>query len=131
MYPKEVDIDGDWLMIYGNTKVKFFAEHNPANIPRGDSGAEYVCKFTGLFTDTDNTSLHIKSGSKKVISSSISKDDPMFVMGVNNKTYDGSSVVVSNASCTTNCRATLAKAVHEIFVIEEGLMMTINAATTI
>jgi glyceraldehyde 3-phosphate dehydrogenase len=129
MLPGTVEIDGDCLVFDGTTKVKFFAERDPASIPWGASGAEYVCESTGVFTTIEKASLHLKGGAKKVIISAPSADAPMFVMGVNHKSYDGSADVVSNASCTTNCLAPLAKVLHENFGIEEGLMTTIHAAT--
>jgi len=124
-----VEVDGDSLVINGTTRVKFFAERNPADIGWGDVGADYVCESTGVFTSTEKASAHLQGGAKKVIISAPSGDAPMYVMGVNNKNYDGSANIVSNASCTTNCLAPLAKVLHENFGIEEGLMTTIHAAT--
>lgn len=129
MWPGTVEVDGDSLLIDGKTKVKFFAERNPAEIPWGSVGADYVCESTGVFTSIEKASAHLKGGAKKVIISAPSGDAPMYVMGVNQKKYDGSADVVSNASCTTNCLAPLAKVIHENFGIKEGLMTTIHAAT--
>jgi glyceraldehyde 3-phosphate dehydrogenase len=129
LYPGTVEVDGDCLVIDGKTRVKFVAERDPANIPWGDLGAEYVCESTGVFTSIDKASAHLKGGAKKVIISAPSGDAPMFVVGVNHKNYDGSPNIVSNASCTTNCLAPLAKVLHENFGIEEGLMTTIHAST--
>jgi len=129
MWPGTVEVDGDSLVIDGKSKVRFFAERNPADIPWGSAGATYVCESTGMFTTIDKASGHLKGGAKKVIISAPSGDAPMYVMGVNQKTYDGSADVVSNASCTTNCLAPLAKVLHENFGIKEGLMTTIHAAT--
>jgi len=129
VFPGTVEVDGDSLVIDGTTKIKFVAERNPNDIPWGELGAEYVCESTGVFTTIEKASLHLQGGAKKVIISAPSKDAPMYVMGVNHKNYDGSADVVSNASCTTNCLAPLAKVLHEKFTIEEGLMTTIHAAT--
>jgi len=128
-WPGTVEVDGDSLVIDGKTRVKFFAERNPADIPWGSVGADYVCESTGVFTTTEKASAHLKGGAKKVIISAPSADAPMYVVGVNHKNYDGSANVVSNASCTTNCLAPLAKVIHEKFGITEGLMTTIHAAT--
>jgi len=129
MYDGTVEIDGDCLVLGGKTKVKFLSERDPSSIPWGENGADYVCESTGIFTTIDKASAHIKGGAKKVIVSAPSADAPMYVMGVNHKKYDGSASIVSNASCTTNCLAPLAKVIHEKFGIEEGLMTTIHAAT--
>lgn len=130
MYPGSVEVDKNdsSLIIDGDKKVKFFSERNPADIPWGEAGATFVCESTGIFTVIEKAELHIKGGAKKVIISAPSKDAPMFVVGVNHKDYAGQTVV-SNASCTTNCLAPLAKVLHDTFGIEEGLMTTVHAAT--
>merc|ERR1712038_873773 len=129
LYDGTVEVDGDALVIDGKTRIKFVAERNPADIPWGELGAEYVCESTGVFTTEAKAGAHLEGGAKKVIISAPSADAPMFVMGVNHKNYDGSANIVSNASCTTNCLAPLAKVLHEKFGIEEGLMTTIHAST--
>lgn len=129
LYPGTVEVDGEFLVIDGKTRVKFFAERDPADIAWGSVGADYVCESTGVFTKTEKASAHLKGGAKKVIISAPSADAPMYVMGVNHKEYDGSAAVVSNASCTTNCLAPLAKVINDEFGIEEGLMTTIHAST--
>mmetsp|Transcript_9348 Transcript_9348/g.16948 ORF Transcript_9348/g.16948 Transcript_9348/m.16948 type:complete len:318 (-) Transcript_9348:356-1309(-) len=129
MYPEEVTVDGDCLVV-GSQRIKFFSERNPADIPWGSVGVDYVCESTGVFTTGVSAGAHIEGGCKKVIISAPPKDDsPMYVMGVNHTDYDGSATVVSNASCTTNCLAPLAMVLHNKFGIVEGLMTTIHAAT--
>jgi len=124
----EVSVNGNDLTVNGKT-VKFYSERDPANIPWSETGAYYVVESTGVFTTTDKAKAHLKGGAKKVVISAPSADAPMFVMGVNEKTYDPKIEVVSNASCTTNCLAPLAKVIHDKYTIIEGLMTTIHSYT--
>ncbi|EEY57106.1 triosephosphate isomerase/glyceraldehyde-3-phosphate dehydrogenase, putative [Phytophthora infestans T30-4] len=120
--------DGN-LVINGEV-IHVFTARNPAEIPWGKAGATYVCESTGVFTTTEKAQSHIEGGCKKVVISAPPKDStPMYVMGVNHKEYDGSAPVVSNASCTTNCLAPLAKVINDNFGIVEGLMTTVHATT--
>jgi len=121
--------DKEFLVING-TDIAIFHEKDPASIPWGSAGAEYICESTGVFTAQEKAELHIKGGAKKVIISAPPKDAvPIYVMGVNHKSYKASDTVVSNASCTTNCLAPLAKVIHETYGIKEGLMTTVHAMT--
>merc|ERR1712082_594382 len=124
----EVKEDGKFLYVNGN-KITVFNERDPASIDWASAGAEYVVESTGVFTTTDKALAHTKGGAKKVIISAPSADAPMFVMGVNHEKYDKSLKVVSNASCTTNCLAPLAKVINDNFGIAEGLMTTVHATT--
>jgi glyceraldehyde 3-phosphate dehydrogenase len=124
----EVGTDGDKLVINGQ-KITVFNERDATAIPWGSAGAEYIVESTGIFTTTEKASAHFKGGAKKVVISAPSADAPMFVMGVNNESYDKSMTVVSNASCTTNCLAPLAKVINDKFGILEGLMTTVHATT--
>jgi glyceraldehyde 3-phosphate dehydrogenase len=123
-----VEAKGDKLVVNGK-EVSVFACRNPDEIQWGAAGADYVVESTGVFTLTDKASLHLKGGAKKVIISAPSKDAPTFVVGVNLDKYDPSMKVVSNASCTTNCLAPLAKGINDKFGIVEGLMTTCHATT--
>ena len=124
-----IEYTDDAIIVNGKT-VKFFACMDPKDIPWGEVGAEYVVESTGLFLTKEKAQAHIDAGAKKVIMSAPSKDDtPMFVMGVNNTSYDPSMTFVSNASCTTNCLAPIAKVLHEKFGIKEGLMTTVHSVT--
>jgi glyceraldehyde 3-phosphate dehydrogenase len=119
--------DGN-LVVNGNA-IRVTAEKDPANLRWNEVGAEYIVESTGLFLTKELAEAHIKAGAKRVVMSAPSKDDtPMFVMGVNNTSYKGENIV-SNASCTTNCLAPLAKIIHDKFGIAEGLMTTVHATT--
>jgi len=125
----EVKAEGkDKIIVNGHTINVYFSK-NPAEIPWGASGAEYIVESTGVFTEAKKAAEHLKGGAKKVVISAPSNDAPMFVMGVNEDTYTKDINVLSNASCTTNCLAPLAKIIHENFGIVEGLMTTIHATT--
>jgi glyceraldehyde 3-phosphate dehydrogenase len=129
MYPGTVEMGEGCLIVDGKT-IKIFAAKDPASIPWGSAGADYVCESTGVFCDKPKAGLHLGGGCKKVIISAPPKDDvPMFVCGVNHTEYKSDIQVVSNASCTTNCLAPLAKVVNDKFGIVEGLMTTVHAMT--
>jgi len=118
------------FLVVNDHEIQIFAEKDPAAIPWGAAGAEYVCESTGVFTAQEKAELHIKGGCKKVIISAPPKDAvPIYVVGVNHEEYKTTDTVVSNASCTTNCLAPLTKVVHDNFGLVEGLMTTVHAMT--
>lgn len=116
-------------LVIGGSEAKFFEIREPDKIPWGEAGAQIVIEATGKFTNYEGASLHMQGGAKKVIVTAPGKGMPMFVMGVNHKDYKKDMNVVSNASCTTNCLAPLAKVIDDAFGIEEGLMSTIHSTT--
>ena len=124
----EVKAEDNKLIVNGKT-INVYNEMDPHNIPWGSEGVEYVLECSGVFTTLEKAQAHIDAGAKKVIISAPSKDAPMFVMGVNNETYDPSMTIISNASCTTNCLAPLAKVINDNFGIKEGLMTTVHSTT--
>ncbi|PKA96814.1 glyceraldehyde 3-phosphate dehydrogenase [Flavobacteriaceae bacterium MAR_2009_75] len=123
-----VEIQDGNLVVNGNT-VRITAERDPKSIKWDAVGAEVVAECTGIFTTLETAQYHIDGGAKKVVISAPSKDAPMFVMGVNHKDVKSTDTIVSNASCTTNCLAPLAKVLHDNFGIEEALMTTVHATT--
>jgi glyceraldehyde 3-phosphate dehydrogenase len=124
----EIAVEDGKLVVNGK-KIAVYAAMKPEEIPWSECGAEYIVESTGVFTETAPASAHFKGGAKKVVISAPSKDAPMFVMGVNNTTYTKDMNVVSNASCTTNCLAPLAKVINDNFGIVEGLMTTVHSIT--
>ncbi len=124
----DVCIKGDKLVVNGK-EISVYACKDPKEIPWGKDGADYVVESTGVFTTVDTASAHFEGGAKKVVISAPSKDARMFVMGVNHDEYTKDLKVVSNASCTTNCLAPLAKVINDKFGIEEGLMTTVHSTT--
>ena len=127
-FDHDVKVDGSTLVVDGK-KIRLTAEKDPANLKWNEVGADVVIESTGLFLTDETARAHIKAGAKKVIMSAPSKDaPPMFVFGVNDKTYAGQDII-SNASCTTNCLAPISKVLNDKFGIKRGLMTTVHAAT--
>ena len=124
----DVRVEGDYLIVNDN-KIRFYAEKDPTNIGWKESGAEYIAEATGVFTSSEKAQAHLNAGAKKVIVTAPGKEMPMFVMGVNHTKYTKDMNIVSNASCTTNCLAPLAKVVHDNFGIKDGLMTTVHSTT--
>jgi glyceraldehyde 3-phosphate dehydrogenase len=125
----ELKVKDEKTLLFGEKPVTVFGIRNPEEIPWAETGAEYVVESTGVFTEKEKAAAHLKGGAKKVVISAPSKDAPMFVVGVNEKTYTSDLNVVSNASCTTNCLAPLAKVINDRFGIVEGLMTTVHSMT--
>jgi len=123
-----VEISNNNLIVNGNT-IKITSEKNPELIKWGDMGVDIVAECTGLFTTKEKSNLHLNGGCKKVVISAPSTDVPMFVMGVNHNNVKKDDLIVSNASCTTNCLAPIAKVLNDNFIIEEGLMTTVHSVT--
>jgi glyceraldehyde 3-phosphate dehydrogenase len=127
-YAGKVSTDGKTLNIDGN-EIRIFQERDPSAIAWADAGATYVCECTGIFREVEKAGLHMKGGAKKVFISAPSKTAPMYCVGVNTADIDSKQPIMSNASCTTNCLAPLAKILNDNFGIEEGLMTTVHAVT--
>ena len=124
----DIAVDKGDLIVNGN-RIKYYAQMNPENIDWRGCGAEVIAEATGKFTKIEDASRHLAAGAKKVVITAPGKGTPVFVYGVNEKEYKANMDVVSNASCTTNCLAPLAKVIHENFGIAEGLMTTVHATT--
>ena len=124
----DVKVDGDFLVV-NNVKIKFFSEKDPTLIAWSSVGAEYIAEATGVFTSYEKAKAHLLAGAKKVVVTAPGKEMPMFVMGVNHQDYKKDMDIVSNASCTTNCLAPLAKVINDKFGISEGLMTTVHSTT--
>jgi glyceraldehyde 3-phosphate dehydrogenase len=125
----ELKVKDSKTLLFGERPVTVFGARNPEEIPWAETGAEYIVESTGVFTDKEKAAAHLKGGAKKVIISAPSKDAPMFVVGVNEKEYKPELNIISNASCTTNCLAPLAKVINDRFGIVEGLMTTVHSIT--
>jgi len=123
-----IETSAEGLVVNGKT-IKFYQKRDPSEIPWAETGAYYIVESTGVFTTTAAAKAHLKGGAKKVVISAPSADAPMYVMGVNEETYKSDVEVISNASCTTNCLAPLAKVINDNFTIIEGLMTTIHSYT--
>ncbi len=129
IFKGDIAVDGGHLVVNGK-KIRVTAEKDPANLKWNEVGAEYVVESTGLFLTMDTAAKHIAAGAKRVIMSAPAKDDtPTIVMGVNHNKYTADMTIVSNASCTTNCLAPIAKVLNDNFGILEGLMTTVHAVT--
>ena len=120
---------GENSLRVGGREIPVFSERDPASLPWGALDADCVIEATGLFTSAEKAAAHLRAGAKKVVISAPAPDAPMFVMGVNEQRYESSMRIVSNASCTTNCLAPLAKVIHRRFGIVSGLMTTVHATT--
>jgi glyceraldehyde 3-phosphate dehydrogenase len=124
-----VEVSGDELIVNGK-RIKALEEKDPANLPWGDLGVDVVIESSGIFTDGESASKHIKAGAKKVVISAPAKgEDLTVVMGINDSSYDGTQNILSNASCTTNCVAPMIKVLHDAFGLQTGFMSTIHAYT--
>jgi len=128
-FPGSVEVSGEKEISVDGKPITVFGEMDPSNITWGDAGADYVIESTGAFLSLEKAGKHMAGGAKKVVVSAPSPDAPMFVMGVNHDGYDSSMDIVSNASCTTNCLAPLAKVINDEFGLKEGLMTTVHAVT--
>ncbi|MBN2868126.1 MAG: type I glyceraldehyde-3-phosphate dehydrogenase [Flavobacteriaceae bacterium] len=128
-YDGKIEVKDGNLVVEGKT-IRVTAERDPKNLKWNEAGVDVVAECTGIFTTLETADYHIQAGAKKVVISAPSKDAPMFVMGVNDNKLQASDTIVSNASCTTNCLAPIAKVIEENFGIEEALMTTIHAATS-
>ncbi|XP_050881298.1 glyceraldehyde-3-phosphate dehydrogenase, cytosolic-like [Lathyrus oleraceus] len=125
----ELTVKDSNTLLFGQKPVTVFAHRNPEEIPWASTGADIIVESTGVFTDKDKAAAHLKGGAKKVIISAPSKDAPMFVVGVNENEYKPEFDIISNASCTTNCLAPLAKVINDRFGIVKGLMTTVHSIT--